>query len=47
MAELLGAGLAFPLQVDRLGGIALSHDERDVDQAIELIPRALGVLAPA
>jgi uncharacterized protein len=37
MAEILGAGIAFPLQVDRRGGIALAHDETDVDQAIELI----------
>jgi phage baseplate assembly protein W len=37
MAEILGSGIAFPLQVDRRGGIALAHDETDVDQAIELI----------
>jgi uncharacterized protein len=37
MAEILGSGIAFPLQVDRRGGIALSHDETDVDQAIHLI----------
>src|SRR4051812_50196552 len=37
MAEILGSGVAFPLQVDRRGGIALAHDETDVDQAIQLI----------
>ena len=34
---ILGSGIAFPLQVDRRGGIALAHDETDVDQAIQLI----------
>jgi phage baseplate assembly protein W len=37
MAEILGSGVAFPLQVDRRGGIALARDETDVDQAIQLI----------
>ena len=37
MAEILGSGIAFPLQVDRRGGIALARDEQDIDQAIELI----------
>ena len=37
MAEILGSGIAFPLQVDRGGGMALAHDETDVDQAIQLI----------
>jgi uncharacterized protein len=37
MTDLLGSGLAFPLQVDRLGGLALASGEQDVDQAIELI----------
>jgi Bacteriophage baseplate protein W len=37
VTDLLGSGLAFPLQVDRLGGIALASGEQDVDQAIELI----------
>jgi phage baseplate assembly protein W len=35
--NILGAGLAFPLQVDRRGGLALARDETDVDQAIGLI----------
>ena len=37
MSEIIGSGLAFPLQVDRRGGIALASDETDVDQAIHLI----------
>ena len=36
-SEILGSGLAFPLQVDRRGALALAHDETDVDQAIHLI----------
>ena len=37
MTEIIGSGLAFPLQVDSRGGIALARDETDVEQAIELI----------
>jgi len=37
VTEIIGSGLAFPLQVDRRGGIALARDEVDVEQAIELI----------
>jgi phage baseplate assembly protein W len=37
MAEILGTGLAFPLGVDWRGGLALAHDERDVEQAISII----------
>src|ERR687892_708914 len=37
MADILGSGIAFPLQVDRRGGVALASDETDVDQAIHLI----------
>jgi hypothetical protein len=37
MTDILGSGIAFPLQVDRRGGLALARDETDVDQAIELI----------
>src|SRR3954471_17001837 len=37
MTDILGSGLAFPLQVDRRGGIALAKDETDIEQAIELI----------
>src|SRR3954468_18817536 len=38
MPEILGSGVAFPLQVDRRGGIALASDETDLDQAIHPIP---------
>jgi uncharacterized protein len=37
VTEIIGSGLAFPLQVDRRGGIALAHDDQDIDQAIQLI----------
>ena len=37
MTEIIGSGLAFPLQVDRRGGIALARDETDIEQAVELI----------
>ena len=37
MTEIIGSGLAFPLQVDRRGGIALAREETDIEQAIELI----------
>ena len=37
MADILGSGIAFPLGVDRRGGIALASAETDVDQAIQLI----------
>src|SRR3954463_9706857 len=37
MADILGSGVASPLQVDRRGGIALASDETDIEQAIELI----------
>jgi hypothetical protein len=37
MSEILGAGLAFPLQVDAHGGLALARDSTDVRQAIGLI----------
>jgi phage baseplate assembly protein W len=37
MTEIIGSGLAFPLQVDRRGGIMLARDENDIEQAIELI----------
>jgi phage baseplate assembly protein W len=35
VTEIIGSGLAFPLQVDRRGGIALARDETDIEQAIE------------
>lgn len=35
--EFLGQGLAFPLQIDPRGGIALVSGERDIEQAIRII----------
>ena len=37
MAEIIGSGVAFPLRVDRRGGLALSRDNDDVFEAITLI----------
>jgi phage baseplate assembly protein W len=37
MADIIGAGLAFPLGVDHRGGLALAHDQDDVEQAISII----------
>lgn len=37
MAEIIGSGVAFPLRVDRRGGLALSKDIDDVQEAIALI----------
>jgi uncharacterized protein len=37
MTSILGSGLAFPLQVDHRGTLALAHGEDDIAQAIELI----------
>jgi phage baseplate assembly protein W len=35
--EFVGAGWAFPLQLDRTGSFALVTDEREIEQAIRLI----------
>lgn len=35
--EFLGQGLAFPLQVNPRGGIALAAGERDIEQSIRII----------
>lgn len=35
--EFLGQGLAFPLQMDPRGGIALAAGERDIEQSIRII----------
>lgn len=35
--EFVGAGWAFPVRVDRTGGIALVRDTREIEQSIELI----------
>jgi phage baseplate assembly protein W len=37
MTEILGSGLAFPLQVDPRGALSLAAGEDDIAQAIELI----------
>jgi phage baseplate assembly protein W len=37
MSDIHGTGLAFPLGVDRRGGIALARDGDDVEQAISII----------
>jgi len=37
VSEILGAGVAFPLQVDSRGSLALARDQTDVKQAIGLI----------
>lgn len=37
MTGVLGSGLAFPVGVDRRGGIALAPGEADVEQAIVII----------
>ena len=37
MGGILGSGVAFPLGVDARGGVALAHDEQDVNQAIQII----------
>jgi uncharacterized protein len=37
VSEIIGSGLAFPLQVDARGGLALATGTEDIDQAIELI----------
>ncbi len=35
--HIIGSGWAFPPAVNKRGGIALSHDEFDIDQAIGVI----------
>jgi phage baseplate assembly protein W len=37
MTDIIGTGLAFPLGVDRGGGLALARDDEDVRQAISII----------
>jgi phage baseplate assembly protein W len=37
VSEILGSGLAFPIQVDHRGAIALASGHEDIDQAIRLI----------
>jgi phage baseplate assembly protein W len=37
MSDLIGSGLAFPLQADQRGVLALAHGVGDIEQAIRLI----------
>jgi phage baseplate assembly protein W len=37
MTDLIGSGLAFPLQTDQRGVLALAHGVTDIEQAIRLI----------
>jgi phage baseplate assembly protein W len=37
MSDIIGTGVAFPLRVDRRGGLALSSGDEDVREAIVLI----------
>jgi uncharacterized protein len=37
MADIVGSGIAFPLRVDSHGGLALSHQDQDVEEAIAII----------
>ena len=37
MADILGQGVAFPLRVDRRGGLALVRGHEDIDEAIGII----------
>jgi len=37
MSDLIGSGLAFPLQADQRGALALTRGVEDVEQAIALI----------
>ena len=37
MTDLIGSGLAFPLQADQRGVLALAHGVTDIEQAIRVI----------
>jgi phage baseplate assembly protein W len=37
MADLIGSGIAFPLQADQRGVLALAHGVTDIEQAIKVI----------
>jgi phage baseplate assembly protein W len=37
MSDIIGSGIAFPLRVDARGALALSHDERDIEEAIRIV----------
>jgi Bacteriophage baseplate protein W len=37
MSDIIGTGIAFPLRIDRLGGLALSSGHTDIEEAIDVI----------
>jgi phage baseplate assembly protein W len=37
VTDILGSGVAFPLGVDRRGGVELARGERDVEEAIAIV----------
>ena len=37
MSDIIGTGIAFPLRIDRLGGLALSTGHTDIEEAIDVI----------
>jgi phage baseplate assembly protein W len=37
MSDIIGTGIAFPLRIDRLGGLALSAGHSDIEEAIDVI----------
>jgi phage baseplate assembly protein W len=37
MSDIIGTGISFPLRVDRLGGLAMSSGNSDVQEAIDVI----------
>jgi uncharacterized protein len=37
VADIIGTGISFPLRVDRLGSLALSSGDTDVQEAIDII----------
>ena len=37
MADIIGTGVSFPLRVDRLGAVAVSSGNSDVQEAIDII----------
>ena len=47
--DLIGKGWRFPVQTDVRGGIALAHDDQEIEEAIEIIlstPRGYRVMRP-
>jgi hypothetical protein len=37
LSDIIGTGVSFPLRVDRLGGMAVSSGNNDVQEAIDII----------